>query len=96
MLPMHCYNTGAELVERDETSFLIASAEKALADIVYCDSAFSGRSYISFEEYLIDNLRISKESLKNLDMKLMHKIAEQYKSKKVAVLSEYISRLRSR
>lgn len=51
---------------------LIASAEKALFDKIICTAGIVLRSTVDAYEYLVENLRMDEEQLKNLDLDMMN------------------------
>ncbi len=78
------YAIGIDQKENSAGRFLIATPEKALADLVHRKS-----KKLSEKDLLIDLVearRIDKEQLKNLDKNHLLEIAENYRSKAVANL----------
>jgi predicted transcriptional regulator of viral defense system len=71
------YSYGVTLSEIDNYhSILIASSEKAIADILYFNTRFVDESEL--EKYLLDNLRIESESLSGLNLKNVSNLAKLY------------------
>ncbi|MBH1989501.1 MAG: hypothetical protein I8H75_01175 [Myxococcaceae bacterium] len=64
--------------------FLIASAEKALSDLVARQKLFSSK--LTLHTYLVDDLRLESETLQNLDSSLLKEIASQYRNPNVRLL----------
>ncbi len=80
------YAVGADLVESPAGCFLIACAEKALADKVWTDKRFSGTRRSDFLPYLEEDLRIDLARLTALDRSRFPKIQQAYGSKKIGNL----------
>ena len=71
------YSYGVTLSEIDNYhSILIASSEKAIADILYFYTRFADESEL--EKYLLNNLRVESESLTSLNLKNVNKLAKLY------------------
>jgi len=88
------YAVGAILETRAEIPFLIASAEKALADKIWMDKRFPGKSLKDFGAYLEDDLRIDREALNALDAKRLAAIGKAYGSMKINNLLGFLRKLR--
>lgn len=73
-------------------SFLLASPEKALADMVHVDRSLELRSFRAVEEYLFDSLRIDPASIDSLDRNLMNEIAAAYGTSRTGRLAAYLVR----
>ena len=76
--------------------FLIATLAKALADKIWTDRRFTPRSTAEFHAYLRDDLRIDPGVLRSIDLDLMDGIADQYGSRKVRLLADYLEGERRR
>jgi predicted transcriptional regulator of viral defense system len=85
-----CYAVGADLVESAAGCFLIACAEKALADQVWTDKRFSGTRQSDFRPYLEQDLRIDLGHLTRFDPARCRRIARAYGSKKIDNLFRFI------
>jgi predicted transcriptional regulator of viral defense system len=70
---------------------LIASPEKALADIIFFQKELKGVDEVL--EHLIENLRIDEESLSELNLERLDKIVHSYRSKGVSQLLKAIRSL---
>ena len=71
------YSYGITLYEMDTYhSVIIASREKALADVLYFISKFTDESEL--EKYLLENLRIEPKSLMALNLKTVSGLAVLY------------------
>jgi hypothetical protein len=72
--------------------FLIAAPAKALADKVWTDHRFAPRKTADFRTYLHEDLRIGTDALIGIDRWLLDRIAEQYGSRKIRLLRDYLCR----
>jgi len=71
-LPLPYYSFGIrQLLIADKQNILIASPEKALFDKVIATAGVKLRSKSAADEYLLDNLRMDADSLKQLDVQTM-------------------------
>lgn len=93
-LSLQRYAIGAELVESPVGSFLIACAEKALADKVWSDKRFSGTRRSDFGPYLEEDLRIDFAQLANLDRSRFESVQQAYGSRKILSLFGFLDSLR--
>ncbi len=85
------YVVGIDLKENSAGNFLIATPEKALADLVHQKS-----KHLSSKDLLIDLVearRIDESDLKNLDKSHLAEIAESYRSTAVHTLLNVIGRI---
>jgi predicted transcriptional regulator of viral defense system len=87
------YAVGACLESSGSTRFLMASAEKAMADKVWKDKRFSGRRLSDYETYLLEDLRIDPDGLRALDRTRLRDVAHAYASPKIHKLARFIDRL---
>ena len=92
-LPQSRYATGAVLESAGNTTFLIATPEKALVDKVWTDRRFSGERMSDFRAYLLDDVRIDQEALGQLSATRLQAIALAYESAKINKLVRYLKRL---
>lgn len=74
----------------DDQHFLIATPAKALADKVWTDHRFTPRKTEDFRAYLQEDLRIASDALSSIDRTLIELIAEQYGSRKIRLLRDYL------
>lgn len=93
MLKSPRYAVGAMIERAGNTSFLVASPEKALADKVWTDKRFSGLRLSDYDAYLADDLRIDRQSLSGFDDFRLQVIAAAYDSAKINNLVQYLNRL---
>ena len=92
-LSLPCDAVGADLVESPAGCFLIACAEKALADKVWTDKRFSGTRRSDFRPYLEEDLRIDLAHLVGLDRSRFTRIQQAYGARKTANLFRFLDSL---
>lgn len=93
-VPMRAYPIGLDQIELDGgRSFLIAIPEKALADKIQADRGTAIRTQAEMRIYLLDSLRIYPEGLRKLNPETISQIADQYRSRKLRLLSGLVRRL---
>jgi len=86
------YPDGITLLEQDEFhSILIATKEKALADMLYFSEKMN--AYSQIEKYLFENLRLEKDVLQKLDLKKMKKLAGMY-GKNVILFYHFLEKIK--
>ena len=96
MIPLEAFRTGMDLVELDGGhSFLIAIPEKALADRIVADRGAGITTQKELHDYLLSNLRIDPAALRELDPARLVEIAQRYRSRRVKLLADLVSRLRN-
>jgi predicted transcriptional regulator of viral defense system len=94
MIPMDALRTGMDRVELDDgRSFLIAIPEKALADRIVADRHVGISTQKGLHEYLLADLRIDPASLRRLDPTRLTEIVRHYRSRRVKLLADLITRL---
>ena len=94
MIPMEAFRTGMDQVELDDgRSFLIAIPEKALADRIVADRGAGISTQKELHEYLLADLRIDPANLRGLDPTRLTEIAQHYRSRRVKLLADLITRL---
>ncbi len=96
MLSGDRYRTGASLEKSGDSSFLIASPEKALADKVWTDAGCPGRSVSGMITYLTENLRVDAGALGMLERERLEEIAGAFHSAKIDRLVKCLQEFRSR
>lgn len=77
--------------ENQDRGYFIASPEKALIDKLYFDNALHSQKDMTI--YLLENLRIDKKNLKELDAVLIDNIIDTYKKKSLINLIKVIKKL---
>jgi len=94
-VPMAGFSIGMQRVElQDGCAFLMASAEKALADTLRCGHGLSLSTQKECYEFLTDNLRINENELRQLHSPLLKDIAQAYKSRKIMLLAAVVRQLK--
>ena len=88
------YPVGALLVPEEAPLFLMAAAEKALADKVWTDKRFAGTRVGDFGPYLLEDLRIPEEALRSLDEERLAAVCRAYDSPKIGNLLRFLRRVR--
>ena len=78
------------------SAFLIATAEKALADKIRAVRGTGIKTLGQMRDYLADDLRIYEPALKALNPSHVEEIARRYRSRKIRILKDIIYRARTR
>lgn len=95
MIPLEAFRTGMDRVELDDgRSFLIAVPEKALADRIVADRGAGITTQKELHDYLLSSMRIDPGMLRELDPARLAEIAQHYRSRRVKLLADLVSRLR--
>jgi hypothetical protein len=89
-LPDLVYPYGIQLQEDDSMSYLIASGEKALCDAVYKVPAVATVGAI--EHLLLEDWRMEREDLFNLDQTFIKWIAPMYRRKSLLALAAWFEK----
>jgi predicted transcriptional regulator of viral defense system len=90
-LNLQKYSVGIDLVNLDSYhTCLIASKEKALADLIAQPIYRDLRSREELLEFLTDNLRIEMQQLIKLNKKRLHEISAVYKHRRVYLLEQLV------
>lgn len=94
-VPMRVFPVGVDRVETgDGRAFLIATSEKALADVLVADRRGPILSRREMTAYLRESLRIEESRLKELNRDLLEELANCYRSRKVRLLASIVERLK--
>ena len=94
MIPLEAFRTGMDRVEQDAgRAFLIAIPEKALADRIVAERGAGITTRKELHEFLLTNLRIDPTALSELDPARLLEIAGHYRSRRVKLLADLVSRL---
>jgi len=81
-------------VEMDDgRAFLIATPEKALADVLVADRRGPIRSRREMSAFLSESWRIEESRLKEMNRNLLEELARRYRSRKVLLLASIVDRL---
>jgi hypothetical protein len=95
MIPPEAFRTGMDQAELDDgRTFLIAIPEKAMADRIVADRGADITSQKELHACLLANLRIDPAALRGLDPARLEEIARHYRSRRVKLLADLVSRLR--
>ena len=92
--PSPCLSVGAELTGQDDTHYLIALPERALADHIRNDRRGEGRTQKELEHYLFENLRMDISEVRNLNAVLLEELAEALRSRKVRLCAALVRNLK--
>jgi predicted transcriptional regulator of viral defense system len=94
-IPMMVFPVGVDRVETgDGRAFLIATPEKALADVLVADRRGAIRSRREMTAYLRESWRIEESSLNEMNRDLLEELAKCYRSRKVRLLASIVERLK--
>jgi predicted transcriptional regulator of viral defense system len=94
MIPMDAFRTGMDRVELDDgRSFLIAIPEKAMADRIVADRGAGISTQKELHDYLLASLRIDPAGLSQLNPDKLAEIARHYRSRRVKLLADLVTRL---
>jgi len=89
------FPVGVDRVETgDGRAFLIATPEKALADVLVADRRGLIRSRREMAAYLRESWRIEESRLKEMNRDLLEELAKCYRSRKVRLLASIVERLK--
>lgn len=95
-IPMAAYRIGIDRIElADGRAFLMAIAEKALADRVVAERGSGLRTQKELAGFLLGSLRIDESALKGLDPEAILTIAAAYRSRRLKLLGQVVARLKS-
>ena len=94
-VPSAAYNMGIMRIEADqETIFLMASPEKSLADKIVAERGSPISSQKDMQAFLIQDLRIELNTIRNLDPLRIADFSFSYRSRKLRLLVDLIKRLK--
>lgn len=93
-VPEAYYPLGMDRVERGDVAFLLATAERALADKVREDRGHPLRTSGDAAAYLFGNLRLDKEAAIGLDADFLEELGEAGRSRKIVLCARLLRRLR--
>lgn len=89
--PTSCFYSGFVRVETNNDAFLMAVPERALADSIRADR---GAGVLNNErqaaEYLLENRRLDRDGLRQLDTGFLQKMADLLRSRKIQQCSKCI------
>jgi predicted transcriptional regulator of viral defense system len=94
MIPLAAFSLGIDRIElTDGRSFLMAIAEKALADRIMMERGSGITTQKTLLTYLNDNLRIDSEALRILDHETLLVIAAAYRSRRLKILAGVVEKM---
>jgi len=94
-IPIRAFQIGMDRIEIGEgRAFLMATAEKALADKIYEDRGTGLHTKKELIDYLERNLRVDMAALREMNPDDLVAIARRYRSQKVRALAGLIRRMR--
>jgi hypothetical protein len=95
-VPSRAYSAGVDRVQLDDgTGFLLATAEKALADKLHDDRGTGARSRADMLDYLLDSLRLDEQSLLQMRLDQLEEIGTLYRSAKIRTAAAAIRSMKS-
>ena len=94
-IPASYYSVGIDSIQQDKIAFMMATPEKALADLLVSTRKLRIQSSSAMMSYLEDDLRLDSDHLIKLDASCFYDFAQQgYKSNMLAYLGKAIENLR--
>jgi hypothetical protein len=94
-IPLAAFQVGMLRVEETPgKAFLIANAEKALADKIFDERNIGAATPGRMLKLLLDDLRMDETVLARLDPVLVGEIAGRYRSRKLKVLAQTLTKIR--
>lgn len=90
------FHIGMHRAQQGEVSFLIASAERALADKVREDRSATVRSLADAECYLFEDLRVDESVFRELDLGSLRQLADVLGSRKVAFCARLLHKIKGK
>ena len=93
-IPKKAYVEGYDLIElSDGRTFLMATREKALIDLIETQRTISLRSRKDMEQRLLADLRMDESLLMTLDLKRFEYLADLYGSAKLKLLTGLLKKM---
>ncbi len=85
------YTIGIELLTLDNgINFLIASPEKALCDVITLSAKdITFKSQQNLEDFLLRDLRIDEDALKEMNLSLINEITHKYANSRLSQFTKY-------
>jgi predicted transcriptional regulator of viral defense system len=94
-IPLAAFPIGMSRVEETPgTAFLVAAAEKALADKIFDERNIGAGSPGRMMDHLLNDLRLDRAGLMRLNPGLVREIAVGYRSRKLRILAEALDKTR--
>ena len=82
-VPKDYFPIGISFAQEDGITFLMASPEKALCDMILADPYLPAKSIIGLERYLSEDLRFDIDAFADFDISIIENCAEQGKKKTI-------------
>ncbi len=93
-IPASYYSVGIVSIQQDKIAFMMATPEKALADLLVSTRKLRIQSSSAMMSYLEDDLRLDSDDLAKLDASCFYAFAQQgYKSNMLVYLGKAIESL---
>lgn len=93
-IPASYYSVGIDSIQQDKIAFMMATPEKALADLLVSTRKLRIQSSSAMMSYLEDDLRLDSDDLAKLDASCFYEFAQQgYKSNMLVYLGKAIESL---
>lgn len=89
-IPKSAFSKGINYKKEDQYSFLIASPEKAICDILYKTSPLKNQKNLS--DFLFENLRTEPNDFFELDKKELLDICSSYQTSNHKIMKSFINR----
>lgn len=97
MIPMQAFSIGIDRFEfEDGRGYLIATPEKALADILVADRGAAINSQRELYSLLLEDMRVDPAGLAELDLAMLFEIAKRYRSRRVKLLADLLINLKDK
>lgn len=97
MIPLDAFGIGMDRAElEDGRGYLIATPEKALADVLVADRGAGITSQKELYTHLLEDMRLDPSGLIALDSSALTAIATRYRSRRVKMLADLLFNLRHR
>ena len=94
--PTTHFALGIDRVGPEDSSYLIAVPERALADRLRDDRGGGSRTRKGMAEYMFDDLRLDEDRIKEMNADFMEELSEKLQSRKIRLCADVIRQLRSR
>ena len=89
-VPKQVFKLGLRIIKEGDYTYWIATPEKALCDQLYSIKPITNKRY--FEDLLFDDLRVYEDSLDDMDVDFISKMAPKYHSTNVNLFSKLMER----
>ncbi len=89
-VPWRYHSLGMMRIEADGTGFLMANPERALCDKLLGVSGLYRPSKDELWNFLLENLRMEEEAIRNFDLKLVLALAESARSPRLFKLADLL------